>query len=52
VGGRVSNRAVYVVLGINSEGNKELLGLWIGEAESEGAKFGLKVLTDRERFKF
>jgi transposase-like protein len=46
VSGRVSKRAVYVVLGINREGNKELLGLWIGEAEAEGAKFWLKVLTD------
>ena len=46
VGGRVSKRAVYVVLGVNQEGNKELLGLWIGEAEAEGAKFWLKVLTD------
>ncbi|MEL6402168.1 MAG: IS256 family transposase [Cyanobacteria bacterium J06626_4] len=44
--GRVSKRAVYVVLGINREGHKELLGLWIGEAEAEGAKFWLKVLTD------
>ena len=46
VAGRVSKRAVYVVLGLNREGNKDLLGLWIGEAESEGAKFWLKVLTD------
>jgi len=46
VNGRVSKRAVYVVLGINPEGNKELLGLWIGEAEREGAKFWLGVLTD------
>lgn len=46
VSGRVSKRAVYVVLGVNCEGNKELLGLWIGEAEAEGAKFWLKVLTD------
>lgn len=46
VNGRVSKRAVYVVLGINREGNKDLLGLWIGEAEAEGAKFWLKVLTD------
>jgi transposase-like protein len=46
VSGRVSKRAVYVVLGINREGNKDLLGLWIGEAEAEGAKFWLKVLTD------
>ena len=46
VNGRVSKRAVYVALGINPEGNKELLGLWIGEAEREGAKFWLGVLTD------
>lgn len=46
VSGRVSKRAVYVVLGINREGHKELLGLWVGEAEAEGAKFWLKVLTD------
>ena len=46
VSGRVSKRAVYVVLGVKQDGNKELLGLWIGEAEAEGAKFWLKVLTD------
>lgn len=46
VSGRVSKRAVYVALGINAEGDKELLGLWLGEAESEGAKFWLKVLND------
>ena len=46
VNGQVSKRAVYVVLGINVEGNKELLGLWIGPAEREGAKFWLSVLTD------
>ena len=46
VSGRVSKRAVYVVLGIHPEGHKQLLGLWIGEAETEGAKFWLKVLTD------
>jgi putative transposase len=46
VSGRVSKRAIYVVLGINPSGDKELLGLWSGDAESEGAKFWLKVLTD------
>jgi transposase-like protein len=46
VAGRVSKRAVYVVLGINRDGTKDVLGLWIGEAEAEGAKFWLKVLTD------
>jgi len=46
VSGRISKRAVYLVLAITPEGQKELLGLWIGEAEAEGAKFWLKVLTD------
>lgn len=46
VSGRVSKRAVYVVLGIDREGEKQLLGLWIGEAECEGAKFWLSVLTE------
>ena len=41
--GRVQNRAVYVALGVDLSGQKELLGLWIGE--SEGAKFWLGVLT-------
>ncbi len=42
--GHVQMCAVYVALGINFEGHKELLGLWIGEAE--GAKFWLSVLTE------
>jgi transposase-like protein len=46
VSGRISKRAVYVSLGINQEGDKELLGLWIGEAEAEGAKFWLRILTE------
>jgi putative transposase len=41
---RVINKAVYLALGINLEGHKELLGLWI--AETEGAKFWLSVLTE------
>ena len=36
--------AVYVVLALNAEGHKELLGLWVGEAE--GATFWLNVLTE------
>lgn len=43
-GGQVANRAVYVALGINLEGEKEVLGLWV--ADSEGAKFWLQVLTE------
>ena len=46
VSGQVSKRAVYVALGVAADGNKELLGLWIGPAEREGAKFWLSVLTD------
>jgi putative transposase len=42
--GRVSKRTVYVALGVNLEGHKELLGLWLGE--NEGAKFWLSCLTD------
>jgi putative transposase len=42
--GRVTNRSVYLALGINMEGAKELLGLWI--AQTEGAKFWLGVITE------
>jgi putative transposase len=42
--GTVQNRAVYVAIGINMEGQKEVLGLWT--SGNEGAKFWLSVLTD------
>jgi putative transposase len=42
--GRVSQHTIYVALGVNLEGHKELLGLWLGE--TEGAKFWLSCLTD------
>jgi putative transposase len=42
--GQVQNRAVYVALGVNMEGAKEVLGLWA--SSNEGAKFWLHVLTD------
>jgi len=41
---RVINKSIYLALGINLDGHKELLGLWIGE--TEGAKFWLSVLTE------
>ncbi len=41
---RVIKKTVYVALGVNTEGQKELLGLWL--AETEGAKFWLSVLTE------
>jgi putative transposase len=43
-GGHVRNRAIYVVIGVNMQGHKEVLGLWAGQAE--GAKFWLQVLTE------
>ncbi|MBN2294769.1 MAG: IS256 family transposase [Pirellulales bacterium] len=43
-GRRVSQHTVYVAIGVNLEGRKELLGLWLGE--TEGAKFWLACLTD------
>lgn len=38
------NKSVFLALGINIEGQKELLGMWL--AENEGAKFWLNVLTE------
>ena len=40
----VQNSAVYVALALNAQGHKELLGLWVGQAE--GAKFWLSILTE------
>jgi putative transposase len=42
--GRVENRAVYVAIGVDLEGQKDVLGLWA--SANEGAKFWLSVLTD------
>jgi len=42
--GHVQTQAVYLALALTMEGDKELLGLWVGEAE--GAKFWLSVLTE------
>ena len=44
---RVINKAIYLALGINMEGQKELLGLWL--SENEGAKFWLSVLTELQQ---
>lgn len=44
--GRVINKAVFLALGINTEGQKELPGMWLAENENEGAKFWLSVLTE------
>ena len=41
---QVINKAIYLALGVNVEGQKELLGMWL--SENEGAKFWLGVLTE------
>ncbi len=42
--GRYVSKAIYTILGLNMEGKKEVLGLYL--SESEGANFWLSVLTD------
>src|ERR1051325_5803794 len=42
--GRIANRAIYLAVGINLAGHKEVLGFWA--AENEGAKFWLGVVTE------
>lgn len=40
----IINKAVYLAIGINKEGRKELLGIWI--SNNEGAKFWMQVVTE------
>ena len=42
--GHVRNKAVYLAIGVNLDGFKEVLGMWI--AQTEGAKFWLQVVTE------
>lgn len=42
--GHVRNQAIHVAIGVNLEGNKEVLGLWV--TQNEGAKFWLQVMTE------
>ena len=42
--GTIQNKAIYLALGLNLDGEKELLGLWV--ARTEGAKFWLSILTE------
>jgi putative transposase len=43
--GQVTNRPIYVVVGVTVNGERDILGLWAGDG-GEGAKFWLAVLTD------
>ncbi len=42
--GRVSNKAIYLAIGVNMAGLKEVLGMWA--SENEGAKFWLSIITE------
>ncbi len=43
-GAHIRNKAIYLAIGVNLSGIKEVLGLWV--AQSEGAKFWLQVVTE------
>jgi transposase-like protein len=44
--GQVANRPIYVAMGINLDGERDVLGLWVGPAGGEGAKFWMTLLTE------
>jgi len=44
--GVVSNRPVYLAIGIDCEGAKQVLGLWVGPSTGESAKFWMSVLSE------
>ena len=43
--GQVTNRPIYVAVGVTCAGERDILGLWAGDG-GEGAKFWLAVLTE------
>jgi putative transposase len=43
--GRVQNTAIYIVLGVDCDGGRDVLGHWVGDG-GEGANFWLSVVTD------
>lgn len=44
--GTVTNRVVYVAMGINLDGDRDILGLWVGPTGGESPKFWLTVMTE------
>ena len=44
--GQVANRPVYVAMGINLDGERDVLGMWVGPTGGEGAKFWMTALTE------
>ena len=46
--GQVANRPVYVAMGVNVDGERDVLGCWVGATGGEGAKFWMSVLVRHE----
>ena len=44
--GQVANRPIYVAMGINLDGERDVLGMWVGPTGGEGAKFWMTALTE------
>lgn len=44
--GQVANRPVYVAMGVSLDGERDVLGMWVGPTGGEGAKFWTSVLTE------
>ena len=44
--GVVGNRPAYLAVGVDLEGRKHVLGIWIGDSKGEGSKFWLSVLSE------
>lgn len=44
--GQVRNRPIYAAIGVDLDGNKDILGMWAGDGDGESAKFWLAALTD------
>lgn len=44
--GMVQNRPAYLVVGVDLDGRKHVLGIWIGDSKGEGSKFWLSVFSE------
>jgi putative transposase len=43
---QVANRPVYVAIGVNLDGERDVLGLWLGPTGGEGAKQWMSMLSE------
>ena len=44
--GQVGNQPFYAAIGVDLNGRRDVLGLWVGQGGGESAKFWMSVLTD------